>query len=110
MTIEIEALTFDTIIGILDFERTTPQTIVVTCTIEYRYLQENFINYAEVVELIESTCKSEKFELLEEAIATLSQRLKERFAPIKRLYIKIEKPHILPNCRVGVAQNYNFLK
>lgn len=37
MTIHIEDLRFQAIIGILDFERTTPQDVVVDLTIKYKY-------------------------------------------------------------------------
>ena len=108
MTIEIEALTFETIIGILDFERLTPQRVVVTCHIEYNYTQTDFIDYAQVAQHIESTCKSEKFELLEEALRHLSQTLKRSFEPIKKLYLKVEKPDILPNCTVSLSETYLY--
>lgn len=108
MRILIENLTFEAIIGILDFERTAPQRVVIDAIIEYSYTQECFINYAEVVQQIESTMKKEQFELVEAALEHLSQILKSDFPLIQSLALTIRKPDILPNCTVGVQKNFIF--
>jgi dihydroneopterin aldolase len=107
LQIFIEALTFECIIGILDFERTTPQKVIIDLRIDYNYDRE-FINYAEVAQLIEKTMQEEKFLLIEDALSFLSQKLKKNFLKIELLFLKITKPSIMPNCRVSVAQNYTF--
>ncbi|MEK6658706.1 MAG: dihydroneopterin aldolase, partial [Campylobacterota bacterium] len=53
MTIHIEDLKFQCIIGILDFERVTPQDVIINLAIEYDY-KKNFINYADVVEIVKN--------------------------------------------------------
>lgn len=108
MKILIENLTFEAIIGILDFERTAPQRVVIDAIIEYSYTQERFINYAEVAQQIESTMKKEQFELVETALEYLSQILKSNFPLIQSLTLTIRKPDILPNCTVGVQKNFIF--
>ena len=108
MTIEIEDLTFDAIIGILDFERRNPQRVVVTCSITYNYSDKNFINYADVATSIETTCKNEKFELLEEALLHVSAHLKTHYNLIESLYLKISKPDILHNCNVSLSETYHY--
>jgi dihydroneopterin aldolase len=105
MKILIENLTFETIIGILDFERITPQKIEIDCIIDYIYTEAHFINYAEVVAHIETTIQREQFELIETALEVLSLSLKTLFPLITELSLTIRKPNILPNCTVGV-QNY----
>ena len=107
MTIHIEDLKFQTIIGILDFERTTPQDVIINLTIEYNY-KDDFINYAEVSALIESIMIEKEFLLLEEALNTLSLQLKKDFPKIERLFLKITKPSIMPNCKVSLSENYSF--
>ena len=107
MTIHIEDLQFKTIIGILDFERAKEQDIIVNLTIEYRYEKE-FINYAEVVELIKTTCKKSKFLLIEDALSSLSTKLKKKFPLINTLNLKITKPSILPDALVAVSNIYQF--
>ncbi|MBD3798689.1 dihydroneopterin aldolase [Sulfuricurvum sp.] len=108
MTILIENLTFETIIGILDFERRTPQRVEIDCTITYPYSEGSFINYAEVAQLIETTMNHHQFKLIETALDTLGITLKQTFPLIQNLSLTIRKPNILPNCTVGVEQTYLF--
>jgi len=107
MKIYIEDLKFQCIVGILDFERVTPQDVIVNLTIEYDYKNE-FINYAEVSEYIKEIMFKEKFLLLEDALATISSQLKINFPQINSLSLKITKPSILPDCRVSVEDFYTF--
>ena len=107
MTIHIENLKFQCIIGILDFERIKEQDLIVNLTIEYEFETE-FINYAEVSEFIKSLLKEKKFLLIEDALESLSTKLKEKFPLIKVLNLKITKPSILPDCMVSVSNIYKF--
>jgi len=108
MRILIENLTFDTIIGILDFERTDLQKVQIDCTIDYTYTDADFINYADVARMIETTVQTEKFELIETALEVLAETLKHSFPLIQALSLTIRKPDILPNCTVGVQKNFIF--
>jgi 7,8-dihydroneopterin aldolase/epimerase/oxygenase len=108
MTILIENLTFETIIGILDVERTNPQRVQIDCIIDYTYADGDFINYAEVAQIIQDTMDTKKFELIETALETLSISLKNHFSLIQALSLTIRKPDILPNCTVGVQKNFIF--
>lgn len=108
MKIYIENLTFEAIIGILDHERLIPQTIQIDCTIEYHYTHTFFINYADVAHLIEKTVIQNKYELIEEALTSLSKILKEAFPRIHNLTLRLRKPNILPNCTVGVQNHFIF--
>ena len=107
MTIHIEELKFQTIIGILDFERLTPQDVIINAEIDYIYKDE-FINYAELVSSIKSIMKKEKFLLIEDALAELSIKLKKEFSKIDILKLKITKPSILPDCKVSLSNTYKF--
>ena len=108
MTIHIEDLQFKTIIGILDFERDTPQDVIVNLTIEYEY-NDRFINYADVAHATKTFIIDEKFLLIEDALNNLAVKLKKDFLRINTLHIKITKPSILPNCRVSVSNLFNFI-
>ncbi len=108
MNIHIEDLKFQAILGILDFERVTPQDIIVNVEITYVY-KDAFINYADVASLIQSTMVESKFLLIEDSLETLSQKLKSSFPTINTLNIKITKPSILEECRVSVSNQYNFI-
>ena len=107
MKIEIEELKFQTIIGILDFERIQEQEVIFNLSIEYDYKDE-FINYAEISELLKKTTKEQKFLLIEDALTTLSSTLKINFPLIKTLFLKITKPSIMPDCMVSVSDIYNY--
>lgn len=107
MTVHIEDLKFQTIIGILDFERVTPQEVIINLEIEYDYKDE-FINYAEVSALITLTMINSKFLLIEDALSQLSVKLKKEFTKINTLNLKITKPSILPDCTVSVSNFYKF--
>ncbi len=102
MTIHIEDLKFQCIIGILDFERETPQDVEVNLTIEYNYKNE-FINYAEVVEIIKNNMIKSKYLLIEDALNGLKIILLEKFKLIQKLDIKLTKPSILADCKVSVS-------
>jgi dihydroneopterin aldolase len=107
MKIYVEDLKFQCIIGILDFERTTTQDVIINIEIEYDF-DDAFINYAQVADLVKSSMTQNKFFLLEDALKGLSDSLKKEFSNINSLYIKITKPSILPDCRVSVSNSYNF--
>ncbi|RXK00572.1 dihydroneopterin aldolase [Arcobacter sp. CECT 8989] len=102
MKISIEKLTFKCIIGILDFERIKKQRVIIDIFFEYDFLDKgSFIDYSKVAAKVEKTMKEKKFELLEDAIATIEKQLKKKY-PIKNLKIKISKPDILKNCIVSL--------
>ena len=61
MTILIENLTFDSIIGILESERIAPQAVIIDCIINYHYTQNAFINYAEVSDHIQNSIQKNQF-------------------------------------------------
>ena len=102
MKILIEKLSFDCIIGILDFERVTTQKVVIDLSFKYDYKnKDSFIDYSEVSKNLEKIMKREKFELLEEAIIYLEKYLIKEYK-IKKLKLKISKPNILANCIVSL--------
>ena len=105
MTIHIEDLKFQCIIGILDFERTTPQDVIIDLSIEYDY-KNGFINYADVVETLKTLMKKSEFMLIEDAVETINLNLTQEYSSIKNIYIKITKPSILGDCRVSVSNHY----
>ena len=106
MTIHIEELTFDCIIGILDFERVTSQKVIINVEIEYNYEKNNFINYADVIDLIEQQMLEKKYELLETAVEELSQKIVSNYSNITKLNLKISKPNIIKNAKVSLSKTY----
>ena len=108
MQIHIETLTFDTIIGLLDFERDRPQRVIVDLEASYDYANENFIDYADMVMLIRTELDDKKYELLEEALLGIKDRLTTTYPQLKTLSLKIAKPDILEECSVALSHRWEF--
>ena len=108
MQIHIEALCFETIIGVLEFERTTPQQVCVTCTIDYSYTHGTYIDYTHIIHLIKSTLLEGQFELLEEALLAIATCLHVNHPSIDALELKIAKPHIIPDAVVALSHRFVF--
>jgi len=106
MTIHVEALTFDVIIGLLDFERDKPQKVIIDLEATYDYQNEEFIDYADVVLLIQNELKEKHYELLEVALLGIKSLLCSTYPQIKTLYLKIAKPDILPKCSVALSHKW----
>ena len=102
MIIHVEDLSFQTIIGILDFERENPQEVVVNLTLEYNY-NRDYIDYVEIVSTIKTMMQKNKYLLLEDAILDISKQLKENFSNILWIDLKIAKPSILADCTVSLS-------
>jgi len=107
MTIHIEQLTFETIIGLLDFERVNAQTVIVNLEIDYLYDNNNFINYADVINLIEIDMHQKKYELLETAITKLIEKITSTYTQINSLVLKITKPNIITNAHVSLSSKWS---
>ena len=102
MKIKIENLTFKCIIGILDFERKKKQKVTINISFNYKYTDNDFIDYSEIVKLVEKTMKKEKFLLIEDAIIFIKKQLISNYK-MNKLEISISKPDILDNCTVTVT-------
>ena len=107
MTIHIEELTLDTIIGILDFERNSKQKVIIETKINYNYSNNHFINYAMVIEDIETCLYQKEYTLLEEALSDISNVLLNKYVQIEYLYLKISKPNIIKNAVVSLSDAWN---
>jgi len=103
LILEIENLTFKAIIGLLDFERIKKQKVVVNLKANYIYKDGNYIDYVDLCKIIKKTIKKEKFELLENAIESLKNKIINKYPNIEYLNIKISKPDILKDCIVSLS-------
>jgi dihydroneopterin aldolase len=103
----IEDLELDIIIGILDFERKNRQKVVVNVKIEYQYKKESFIDYVDIINIIETLLLKNRYYLLEDAILEIGDNILDRYLNIKSLYLKIVKPDIIKNGTVGVSKLWN---
>lgn len=108
MTIHIEALSFDVIIGLLDFERDKPQRVIINLEASYEYTQGDFIDYADMVDTIQEELKTKRYTLLEDALLGLKAALCTKYPSLQTLWIKIAKPDILPQCTVCLSKSWHF--
>jgi len=108
MTIHIEDLTFDVIIGLLDFERDRPQRVIINLEASYDYSDNKFIDYADMVLLIQNELKEKRYELLENALIGIQKLLYTSYPQLQTLSLKISKPDILPQCTVSLSKTWNF--
>ncbi len=108
MTIHIDRLILHVIIGLLDFEREKQQQVIVDLEASYNYEDGQFIDYADIVLLIENELKSKRYKLLEEAILGLKTLLCITYPQLKTLKLKITKPDILKQCQVAMSDSWIF--
>ncbi len=109
MTIHIESLQIDVIIGLLDFEREREQRVCIDLEAVYTYNQKSFIDYADLAEMIENQIKKERYLLLEGALLDLKEKITETYPAIETLKLKITKPDILKNCSVALSQSWKIV-
>ncbi|WP_187909105.1 FolB domain-containing protein [Helicobacter pylori] len=102
--VHIHNLVFETILGILEFERLKPQKISVNLDLFYTQLPNKaYLDYMEIQEIIQNTMREKQYFLIEDALKDLSQILKMRYSEISELYLKISKLEISPNSQVGAS-------
>ncbi|WRG66879.1 FolB domain-containing protein [Helicobacter pylori] len=102
--VHIHNLVFETILGILKFERLKPQKISVNLDLFYTELPNKaYLDYMEIQEIIQNTMREKQYLLIEDALKDLSQILKTRYKEITELYLKISKLEISPNSQVGAS-------
>ncbi|PUD01944.1 dihydroneopterin aldolase [Helicobacter pylori] len=102
--VHIHNLVFETILGILEFERLKPQKISVNVDLFYTQLPSKaYLDYMEIQELIQKMMQEKQYLLIEDALKDLSHALKTRYNEISELYLKISKLEISPNSQVGAS-------
>ncbi|WQX34829.1 FolB domain-containing protein [Helicobacter pylori] len=102
--VHIHNLVFETILGILEFERLKPQKISVNLDLFYTELPNKaYLDYMEIQEIIQNTMREKQYFLIEDALKDLSHALKTRHSEISELFLKISKLEISPNSQVGAS-------
>lgn len=110
MKIHIENLTFETIVGILEEERQTPQRVCLHVSIAYDFDGTRFIDYAHVCQLITEQMQTQKYHLLEEALEGIYCKILSHYPYMTKISLKILKPTILENALVGVSHTFKVAK
>ncbi len=107
--VHIHNLVFETILGILEFERLKPQKISVNLDLFYTQLPNKvYLDYMEIQELIQKMMQEKQYLLIEDALKDLSHVLKTRYSAISELYLKISKLEISPNSQVGASVKIRY--
>ncbi|GAA8668962.1 dihydroneopterin aldolase [Helicobacter pylori] len=107
--VHIHNLVFETILGILEFERLKPQKISVNLDLFYTELSNKaYLDYMEIQEIIQNTMREKQYFLIEDALKDLSQILKTRYKEISELFLKISKLEISPNSQVGASVKIRY--
>ncbi len=102
--VHIHNLVFETILGILEFERLKPQKISVNLDLFYTQLPNKaYLDYIKIQELIQKMMQENQYLLIEDALKDLSHALKTRYSEIFELHLKISKLEISPNSQVGAS-------
>ena len=106
LKIFINDLQINAIIGILDFERITPQKITVDFEAEYQYNKKDFVDYAQIRELIITNISNNSYFLIEEALSDLKENIKKSFPLLSNIKLKITKIEIFDDCSVGLESTF----
>ncbi|MCQ2811070.1 FolB domain-containing protein [Helicobacter pylori] len=102
--VHVHNFVFETILGILEFERLKPQKISVNLDLFYTQLPNKaYLDYMEIQEIIQNTMREKQYLLIEDALKDLSHVLKTRYEEISELFLKISKLEISPNSQVGAS-------
>ncbi|GAA9298604.1 dihydroneopterin aldolase [Helicobacter pylori] len=107
--VHIHNFVFETILGILEFERLKPQKISVDLDLFYTQLPSKaYLDYIKIQELIQKMMQEKQYFLIEDALKDLSHVLKTHYNEISELYLKISKLEISPNSQVGASVKIRY--
>jgi dihydroneopterin aldolase len=108
ITLLIEKLEFETIIGLLEKERKIPQKIEIWAKIEIKYKRNLLIDYMQIIKTIKEVLIDGKFFTVEEALLSLCDKISAINPKIKKIFLKILKPQIIENTVVGACIEKKF--
>ncbi|MSN96165.1 dihydroneopterin aldolase [Campylobacter sp. FMV-PI01] len=97
ITILVEDLEIECIIGLLDFERKIPQKICINA----KFRADEFVDYSYVCEVLKDSFENEKFLKVEDGLNFFAKKFKENFKSLGYFYMKIMKPNIILDANVG---------
>ncbi|MGP1579706.1 MAG: dihydroneopterin aldolase [Wolinella sp.] len=107
MTLIIENLRVQAIIGIDTKERQQPQRILIDGRFSYDF-NGIHTDYVALKELILAHIAESHFGLIEEALFDLHEVIKKKFDEFKEIELTIRKPDILSDCVVGATLKKSY--
>ena len=109
MKIHIKELSFDVIIGILEFERIHSQRVIVNIEIDYNFTKESFIDYSIIALRVEEMMRENQYLLLENALIDISDDIYSTYNTlINSIEIEIIKPDIIENSIVSLSNRWEY--
>lgn len=104
MEVIIKDFEISTIIGILEFERTMPQRILINA----KFKAKEFVDYDKMCEIFKINFDLMKFELIEDAILYFEELFKKEIPSLLELNLEILKLDIIKNAKVGVSNSKKY--
>ena len=104
ISVFVENLHFNAIIGLLPFERETSQVV----RIDAELTADEFIDYGALCEYFKFEMRGRKFEKVEDALEFFKFDLKVKYPSLRSLSIKITKPNIIKNALVGAKISHAY--
>ena len=101
--LHIEKYELQAILGILDFERSTKQKIIIDLEIEldFKKIQEQEskivvgVDYTELTEMVEQHIILKEFRLIEDCVLSLGRLVMNQWEQIQLLTINVSKPEAI---------------
>jgi dihydroneopterin aldolase len=102
-------LEVETVIGVEEHERLSPQPLVVSVELDADLDRaagtddlRHAVDYAAVAEVVRTHAKDARFRLLEAFAGSLADAILDRFAPVSQVLLRIEKPRAVRGARAGI--------
>lgn len=110
-TIELERLEIDCIVGILPFERKTPQKVFLDISMDLDFsaaaASENVsdtVDYTAIAQELTQLVKERRYQLIETMAVECADLVLERHHAVPRVAIAVHKPAAVPQARDTVVR------
>ncbi|BDQ28439.1 dihydroneopterin aldolase [Helicobacter ailurogastricus] len=108
MTLSIQDYQIDAVIGLLEGEQKAPQPLIVDLRVEYTYNPPNYLDYIDILEVVQNKLATTHYTLLEEALSEITKWLKTCFPAITQIDMSIKKPQACQRALVGASLQVSF--
>jgi len=102
-TAGLKSLKIECIIGILDHERRTPQTVIVDIDLDYDFAAAagsesigNAVDYAAVADSVTAFAQRGAYQLIETMAEETAAMLLAQLAPVQTVRLEVRKPAAVP--------------
>lgn len=130
VTLDIQDLKTEAIIGILSHERENPQTLYITATLEYTFEETSFqeslepfaddiymnriknadefgyLDYLYICDYLKEIVIQGRYGLLEVALHNIAIKLFHKFTCLEKAMLKLQKPSVCNECFIAVSATF----